>query len=130
MFLAYGRDKSVFYFYDLIMNLQDLGSGFEFNELHTFKKMLVMDRYLFLLDRIRYEYMKRLAWLESYPGQELTLVEMLIHFEKLGPGLQATTPTLHKDHPDYQRFDRMNAFEKEEFIRNLIPEALKTIQDI
>lgn len=129
MFLAQGRDKSAFYLYDLIMNLQDLGSGFELNELHTSEKMLVMDRYLFLLDRIRYEYMKRLGWLEGYPGQGLTLVEMIIHFEQLAPGLQAKAPTLSQDHPGYSRFSKMNAFEKEEFIRKLIPEAIKKIQD-
>ena len=55
-FLAQGRDKSTFYLYDLIMNLQNLGSGFEFNDLNPKEKMAVIDRYLFLMDRIRFEY--------------------------------------------------------------------------
>ncbi|MBN1850076.1 MAG: hypothetical protein JW932_16000 [Deltaproteobacteria bacterium] len=129
MFLAQGREKSSFYLYDLIMNLQDLGSGFELNELHTSEKMLIMDRYLFLLDRIRFEYMRRLGWLEDYPGQGLSLVEMIMQFERLAPGLQAKTPTLSRDHPEYERFIKLNAFEKEEFIRRLIPEAIKTMRD-
>jgi hypothetical protein len=32
-FLSQGREKSTFYLYDLIMNLLNLGSGFEFDEL-------------------------------------------------------------------------------------------------
>jgi hypothetical protein len=129
MTLAQGREKSAFYLYDLIMNLLDLGSGFELNELAPAEKMSVMDRYLFLLDRIRFEYMRRLGWLESYPGQEYTLVEIIIHFQRFAPGLQSKTPFLSRDHPDYGRFGRMNGFEKEEFIRRLIPKALIKLQD-
>ena len=129
IFLAQGKEKNSFYLYDLIMNLMDLGSGFEFNELHTKEKMAVIEQYLFLLDRIRFEYMKRLGWLEIYPGQEFTLVELVIGFDRLAPGLQANSPDLSRDHPDYNRFCGMNPFEKEEFIRKLVPEALLKIQD-
>ncbi|MBW2609364.1 MAG: hypothetical protein JRC68_03345 [Deltaproteobacteria bacterium] len=128
-FLSCGREKGSFYLYDLIMNLQGLGSGFEFNELDTKDKMSVIDRYLFLLDRIRFEYIKRLGWLESYPGEEFTLVELIIQFDQLAPGLQAKPPSLSKDHPDYSKFRSMNSFERKELIRKLIPEALKEIQD-
>jgi hypothetical protein len=128
-FLAQGREKSPFYLYDLIMNLLNLGSGFQFHELHSKQKMGVVDRYLFLLDKIRFEYMKRLGWLESYPGEEFSLVELVIKFEELAPGLQAKTPVLSRKHPAYDRFCKMGSFEREELIRKLIPKALKEIQD-
>jgi hypothetical protein len=127
--LAQGKEKSTFYLFDLIMNLQNLGSGFEFNELNPKEKMGVMDRYLFLLDRIRFEYMKRLEWLEGYPGEEHTLVELVLDFDRLAPRLQAVTPLLREDHPQYGKFRNMNTFEREELIRKLIPKALKEIQD-
>ena len=127
--LARGKETSVFYLYDLIMNLQNLGSGFEFNELNPKEKMAVIDRYLFLIDRIRFEYMKRLGWLEDYPGEEFALVELIIRFEQLAPGLQAKTPALSRNHPAYSRFCNMNDLEREEFIRKLIPKALNKIQD-
>jgi len=127
--LAQGREKSTFYIYDLIMNLQNQGSGFEFNELKPNEKIAVMDRYLFLLDRIRFEYMKRLGWLEFYPGEEFTLVELILDFDQLGPSLQAKTPGLSKDHPAYDKFCTVGSFEKEELVRQLIPKALKEIQD-
>jgi hypothetical protein len=129
VFLAQAKEKSPFYLYDLIMNLLNLGSGFEFNELQSKQKMAVVDRYLFLLDRIRFEYMKRLGWLERYPGEDSTLVDFVVRFEELAPGLQTKSPLLSQNHPDYEKFSEMGEFEKEEFIRKLIPKALKEIQD-
>jgi hypothetical protein len=128
-FLAQGREQGTFYFFDLIMGLMDLGSGFEFNELKSEDKMEVMDRHLFLLDRIRFEYMKRLGWIEGFSGEVFPLAELVIRFKKLASGLQATPPFLNREHPAFQIYRKMTAFEKEEFIRKLIPKALKTIED-
>jgi hypothetical protein len=127
--LAQGKDRSTFYLFDVIMNLKSLGSGFEFSELKPQEKMAVMDQYLFLLDRIRFEYMKRLGWLEAYPGQEFALVDLVLRFEELAPRFQTATPVLSRDHAAYPEFRDMSAFEREELIRKLIPKALKEIQD-
>ncbi|HDM10217.1 MAG: hypothetical protein JRI39_04270 [Deltaproteobacteria bacterium] len=128
-YLAQAQDKSTFYLYDLIMSLEGLGSGFEFNELPGDKKMSVIDRYLFILDRIRFECMKRLGWLDSYPGEDLTIVEMIARFEEIAPALHARIPVLSKDHPAYESYSSLNSFEQETFIRKLIPKALRKIQD-
>ncbi len=127
--LAHGKEKSTFYLLDLIMNLQGLGSGFEFSELNSKDKMAVLDRYLFLLDRVRFELMKRLGWLETYPGEEFGMVDLILRFEQLAPRLQADTPTLSRDHDDYEEFRRMNTFGREELVRKLIPKALRHIED-
>jgi len=127
-FLAQGRDKCTFYLYDLIMNLKGLGSGFEFEELSPQKKMSVIDQYLFLLDRIRFECMKRMKWLESYPGGDFTLVELIVNFDKLAPRLQAEIPELSADYPGYKEYSKMNTFDKEVFVRKLIPQVLEEIQ--
>jgi hypothetical protein len=127
--LAQGKDKETFYLYDLIMNLQGLGSGFEFNELSPKERMAIIDRYLFLLDRIRFECMKRLGWLESYPGEESTLVELITQFDKLAPSLQARVPVLSQNVPGYKAYSEMNTFDKEAFVRKLIPKALKEIRN-
>lgn len=128
-YLAQGKDQGTFYLYDLIMNLQDLGSGFEFNELNPKKKMAVIERYLFLLDRIRFECMRRLGWLEDCPGEEFTLVELITQFDKLAPSLQGKVPVLSQEYPGYKRYSSLNTFDKEAFIRKLMPKALKEIQD-
>lgn len=127
--LAQGKDKSTFFFFDLVMTLEHLGSGFEFNALNPKEKMAVMDRYLFLLDHIRYEYMKRLGWLAEFPGEEFSLVELVTSFDELAPRLQAQTPLLSPEHPAHAAFTKMNAFEREEFIRKMIPAALKEIEN-
>lgn len=127
--LGYGKEKSTFYLLDLIMNVKNLGSGFEFSEIDPQEKMAVLDRYLFLLDRTRFEYMKRLGWLENYPGEEFTLVDLILGFERLAPRLQANTPALSRDHVAYDAFQRMNVFEREELVRKMIPEALKHMED-
>jgi hypothetical protein len=127
--LAYGKERSTFYLLDLIMNLENRGSGFEFSELDPKEKMAVLDRYLFLLDRIRFEYMKRLGWLENYPGEEYSLVELIVRFESLAPRLHGNTPALSREHSAYDEFRNMNALEREELIRKLIPKALKHMED-
>ena len=127
--LAWGKGENAFCLYDLIMNLLELGSGFELHELHSEDKMMVVDRYLLLLDLIRFEYMKRSGWLTSYPGQDLALAEVIIDFTDLGPALHARVPELSRDHPEYNLFAKMDTFEKMEFIRKLIPKLLKQIED-
>jgi len=128
-YLAQGKDKGTFYLYDLIMNLDRLGSGFEFNELDALNKMKVIDRYLFLLDRIRFESMKRLGWIDDYPGEASSIVELVTRFDELAPGLQAKTPTLSRSHSGYREFAALNAFDREAYVRRLIPKILQKIQD-
>ncbi|RJR42179.1 MAG: hypothetical protein C4576_16485 [Desulfobacteraceae bacterium] len=129
MMLAEGRDNSTFYLLDLIMNLQNLGSGFEFNDLPPKEKMKVMDSYLFLLDRVRFEWMKRLGWLEAYPGEEMPIVDLAVGPEELLSRLQSRTPLLSKQHPRFDEYCKMNGFEREELVRKLIPDALKAIEN-
>lgn len=126
-FLAGGNQKSSIYYYDLIMNIKDLGSGLEFHELDPTDKIAVIDIYLFLLDRARYEHMKRLEWLASYPGEEYPLVELVTNFDDLAPDIKATPAVLNQSHPCYREYNSRNLIGKEEIIRKLIPQALDKI---
>ncbi|MGD9159262.1 MAG: hypothetical protein PVG39_12695 [Desulfobacteraceae bacterium] len=126
-FLAEGNQKCSFYYYDLIMNLKSMGSGFNFNELEPAHKMVVIDIHLFLLDRARYEYMKRLGWLSYYPGEEFPIVDLVMNFDDLAPDIQARPVILSRSHPFYMEYMSKNLFEREEIIRKLIPEALNRI---
>ncbi len=127
-FLAQGKDKSTFYLYDLIMGLNHLGSGFEFNELSPKNKMWVIDQYLFLLDRIRYEGMKRLGWLAHYPGEEIPLVEMITRFEALAPNLQAQIPMMNPGFAGSKEFFSVTTFEQEGVVRKLIPKLMQELE--
>ncbi len=128
IFLARGKEDASFYLHDLITNLLNMGSGLEVRELSPGGKLAVMDRYLLVLDRLRFEVMKRLGWLEHYPGEGRSLVELVTEFEAIAPGIQAGVPALSPCHPDYEEFASVSAFEKESVIRRLIPPALETFQ--
>lgn len=128
-FLAQGKESSAFYLYDLIMESRNMGSGFEFNDLHPKQKMLVIDQYLFLLDRIRFECMKRLGWLQTYPGEGFSLVALVMQYDEVAPGLQANIPQLSEDHPDYDRFSTISTYDKEGFVRKLIPKLMKALEN-
>ncbi len=127
-FLAQGKDKGTFYLYDLIMGLHHLGSGFEFNELSPENKMRVIDQYLFLLDRIRYEGMKRLGWLTHYPGEDVPLMEMIIRFETLAPNLQGQIPMMNPGFSSSKAFFSVSTYEKEGVVRKLIPRLLEELK--
>lgn len=127
-FIAQGEEKGAFYLYDLILNIRGMGSGFDFDRLSPKEKMEVIDQYIFLLDRIRFECMKRLGWLDSYPGEDFTLVELISGFNRLAPGLQAKVPTLSRNYPRYDVYSKMNTFDRETFIRKLIPKAIREIR--
>ena len=127
-YLAQPKEKGTFLLYDLIMNLKGLGSGFEFEGMSPDKKMIVIDHYLFLLDRLRFECMKRLGWLQEYPGEEYPLVELISDYEMLAPGLCAKIPVPGPDFPPCGDYYRMNNFEREAHIRKQIPTALEAIE--
>jgi len=128
-YLAQGKDKGTFYIYDLIMNLQHLGSGFDFSELNPRQKMALIDQYLFVLDRIRFECMKRLGWLKSYPGEDIPLAQLIGSYNKIAPSLQAEIPVLDQSHICHEEYEGMNTNDKEAFIRKLIPKALEEFQN-
>ena len=127
-FLARGREDSTFYLYDLIMNVLGTGSGFEFNLLESEDKMRITDRYLFLLDQVRYECMRRLGWIKACPGEVFTIVELIEDFDSLAPSVHAGIPKLAPSHPRYEEFTKLTAFEKESFIRGLIPAVLRELE--
>jgi hypothetical protein len=123
-FLSRGSEEAAFYIYDLIMGLLHLGSGFEVRDLSPEDRLRVMDRYLFLLDRLRFEVMRRLDWVDAYPGEDDSLAELVLGYDTLAPALQATVPELSRRHPEHETYRSVSAFEKDAFIRRLIPAAL------
>jgi hypothetical protein len=127
-FLSRGTEDTGFYLYDLIMNVTGLGSGFEIREISPEDRMGVMDRYLFLLDRFRFEVMRRLGWVDRYPGENHSLAELIEQYQALAPGIQARVPELSPMHPGYAQYMQVTAVEKESFIRKLIPSALETFR--
>ena len=53
-------------------------------------------------------------------------MDYVIQYDHVAPGLQAQVPDLSPSHPDHEAFCRVSPFEKESFVRKLIPAALET----
>ena len=73
--------------------------------------------------------MKRLGWLESYPGEKFKLVELIIGFNEPASELHTKIPVLSHNHPDYERYSSESILNREAFIRRLIPQALLETQN-
>lgn len=127
--LAVCREDMSFYLYDLIMNLRGLGSGLEFYLLDGTERLKVLDVYLFVLDRIRFEAMKRLGWLESYPGEDLTIVEMVLKYDEIHTFLDKVIPVLSSNHEYYHEYFNAPDYEREGIVRKLIPNLIRVLED-
>lgn len=126
--LAICRDDTGFYIYDLIMNLLEIGSGMGFYDLEGDSRLKVLDIYLFLLDRIRFEAMKRLKWIVSYPGEDIPIVDMVLKYDEIHRSIERSTPVLSKDHMSYEDYVYASDYDREGIVRRLIPEMIKNFE--
>lgn len=126
--LAVCRDDMSFYIYDLIMNLLGLGSGMKVYELYGPIRLKILDIYLFILDRIRFEGMKRLGWIDSYPGEDIPIVELVLRYEELRSEMERIAPTLSKDHQAYEQYSSASEYDREGIVRRLIPQMIKDFE--
>lgn len=126
--LAVGRDEVSFYIYDLIMNLMGIGSGIGFYDLQGAPRLKVLDIYLFILDRIRFEAMKRLKWIVSYPGEDLPIVDMVLKYEEIHHSIERRVPVLSEDHLNYEDYLYASDYDRESIVRRLIPEMIKNFE--
>ena len=115
-------------FYDLIMGVLDLGDATHFFYLDDHQKMTVVDIHMFLADHVRFEMMQRLSWLKSHVCLTYPIISLVEQFDKLKPVYMKHTPELVPSHPDYPAFSKLNAMEKQIFIRKMLNNALTSFQ--
>ncbi len=120
------NEDTSFYLYDLIMNLLGRGSGTNFYNLTGPLRLRVIDIYLFVLDRIRFEGMKRLGWIISYPGEEVPLVDLVLKYDEIHPFLTKVVPIISESHNSYQEYMKASDYDREWIVRKLIPEMIRT----
>ena len=125
-FLISPGDQNIFALYDLVMGVKDLGNTSDFFQLDKAEKMDVIDISIYLLDQLRFECMRRLAWLESSSANKVPIVELIEQYPQLREEGTTLVPPLLESHPKYQIFKRLSELEKETFIRKQIPEAIET----
>ncbi len=84
----------------------------------------LMDIHLYLVDKIRFEIMLRLGWIESYPGSDVTIIDLIINYEKTRYDRFKFPPQLSRNHEAFNEFVSLTDREKETFIRKFFLNAL------
>ncbi|MGC8490445.1 MAG: hypothetical protein ACP5SH_01795 [Syntrophobacteraceae bacterium] len=127
--LARGNEESSTAFYELIMGIKGLGNGARFDFLEPRSKMCVTDITIFLLDLTRFEVMYRLDWLEDYRFLNIALLDLVEDFHDKFVASRHSSPVLSSRHPRYREYAAQFEFDRQSFIRRLIPEAVKLYCD-
>ncbi len=126
LFLATPGEESLYVVFDLVMGAMGLGGSvrFRLDDLEAGTKLNIMDTAFAIIDRVRFEVMRRLDWVEAVPGEDLPLISLVKEAWIQPDVFQRHTPTLSPHHPGYPRYERMTALDRRVFIRKLIPQAV------
>lgn len=124
-FLAKPGEETALAYYELIMGILGIGEAPKFYYLDDKDQLRVMDVHLFLADQVRFELMRRLGWVTSFPGENHTLLQMVQAFETIKAEARQKPVTLSKSHPEYNAYDKLTSADRQVFIRRKIVKALK-----
>jgi hypothetical protein len=129
LYLATPGEENLFVFFDLVMGAQGLGGSvrFRLDDLDNDIKMKIMDTAFALVDRVRFEVMRRLKWVAAMP--EAPIIDLLRQTWRLGAGSDQDPPVLAPEHPDYPAYARLNPMDRVVFLRRLIPRAVTCFRE-
>ena len=114
------------YLQELVTKIMGLGPGFD--SLNQDDRVKVIDSHLLLADQFRFEALRRLGWVKSYPGQNIALVRLTL--DPLSVITYGEPLELSPDHPDYPEFKLRRDTDGQVVIRRLIPEATRLFIDL
>ena len=131
LYLATPGEENLFVFFDLVMGAQGLGGSvrFRLDDLDNDIKMKIMDTAFALVDRVRFEVMRRLGWVAAMPEAEAPIIDLVRQAWRLGAGSGQLYPVLAPEHPDYPAYARLNPMDRMVFLRRLIPRAVTCFRD-
>lgn len=130
LYLASPGEENLYVFFDLIMGSRGLGGSLRFrlNDLEQDDKLKIMDTAFALVDRVRFELMRRLGWVEV-AGDEETIIGLVRQAWRRANDFSRAVPSLSKTHPDYPAYARLNTMDRVVFIRRLIPRAVAVFRE-
>jgi hypothetical protein len=91
--------------------------------------MKIMDTAFVLVDRVRFEVMRRLGWVAAVPEGGEPIIALVRKAGRLGAAFGQEAPVLSPEHPDYPAYARLNAIDRVVFLRRLIPRAVGCFRD-
>jgi hypothetical protein len=126
LYLASPGEDNLYVYFDLIMGAQGLGGSvrFRLDDLDYTTKLKIMDTAFILVDRVRFEVMRRLGWVEAVPGEDTPLIELVQQAWRKGAPFARELPRLSPDHPDYDSYRGQHPMDQGVSIRRLIPRAV------
>lgn len=124
-FLSKPGEETALAYYELIMGVLGMGEAPKFYFLDEKDQLKVIDVHLFLVDQARFELMRRLGWLASFPGENYTLLEMVQAFETIKAEVRQKPPVLSRSHPEHNAYCTLIDSDKQVFIRRKIVMAIK-----
>ncbi len=126
LYLATPGEDHLYVYFDLIMGAQGLGGSvrFRLDDLDYTVKLKIMDTAFALVDRVRFEVMRRLGWVDTVPGMDTPLIEMVQQAWRKGSAFARELPHLSTRHPEYDGYLKLHPMDQAVFLRRLIPRAV------
>lgn len=126
LYLATPGDENLYVFFDLIMGAYGLGGSarFRLDDLDAPMKLKIMDTAFALMDRVRFEVMRRLGWVTDVPDQNTPLIALVKAAWSGEAAFAGAVPRLAADRPGYERYARLPPIDQRVFVRRLIPQAV------
>jgi hypothetical protein len=131
LYLATPGEENLFVFFDLVMGSRGLGGSLRFrlDDLENDTKMKIIDCAFVLVDRVRFEVMRRLGWVTALPAGDVPIIDLVGRSWRLGASFGQEAPALAMEHPDYPAYARLGPMDRVVFLRRLIPRAVVTFRD-
>ncbi|MFW6127490.1 MAG: hypothetical protein ACOC6K_04685 [Thermodesulfobacteriota bacterium] len=126
LYLATPGEENLYVFFDLVMGAKGLGGALRFrlDDLESSTKLRIMDAAFALMDRARFEIMRRLGWVNEIPGENAPLIALVQQAWEEGSDLARQVPRLAPDHPDYPAYQKLGSIDQGTAVRRLIPRAI------
>ncbi len=131
LYLATPGEDHLYVYFDLIMGAQGLGGSLRFrlDDVDYPTKLKIMDTAFALVDRVRFEVMRRLGWVEEVPEAEKPLIELVRQAWGQGTDFARELPRLSPQHQEFAAYQRLGTMDRVVFIRRLIPAAVARFQE-
>ncbi len=121
-------EETAMAYYEIILGVLDLGKAAKFYYLPNEKQLKVIDIHFLLIDLVRFEMMRRMEWITSYPFESRPIIDIIEFYENQKHELAGLHPVLSPSHPDYNFYCKQSEREKEMFIRRLVPKILEKFE--
>jgi hypothetical protein len=126
LYLATPGEDNLYVYFDLIMGAQGLGGSLRFrlDDVDYPIKLKIMDTAFAMVDRVRFEVMRRLGWVEEAPDMDMPLIELVRQAWRQGAPFAQEIPSISARHPEFEAYQRLSPMDRNVFIRRLIPRAV------